>query len=126
MTLYAIYALTTGEILRSGQCQESDLELQAGDGQAVIERASQDQHDGNSYVDLSGPDPVVSPFPEMGATISGLTISDIPAGAVLTIEGVDYTITDGTAELSFSAAGTYTVKLSKWPYLDQSFEVVAT
>lgn len=125
MILFAVYDLTTGEILRSGQCADGDLELQAGDGQAVIERASQYQHDGNSYVDLTG-EPTVTARPDMPATIDGLTISGIPAGAVLTIEGVDYTVDDGEAELSFTLPGTYQVKLSLWPYLDKVFEVVST
>jgi hypothetical protein len=61
----------------------------------------------------------------MGAIIDGLTISNIPPGAILTIEGVDYIVEDGEAELSFSVAGAYTVALKHWPHYDQSFEVVA-
>jgi hypothetical protein len=126
MTLFATYDPSTRKILRVGQCQESDLAVQAGAGDEVIERTDASHDDGNAYVDLSGLDPVVTARPEMGANISGLTISDVPVGAVLTIEGVDYTVNDGEAELSFSAAGTYTVTLAHWPHYDQSFEVVAT
>lgn len=126
MKLSAVYDVSTGVILRSGTCADEDFELQAGTGEAVVERTDADHNDANAYVDLSGAEPAVTSRPEMPASISGLTISDIPTNAVLTIEGTDYTITDGTAELSFSAAGTYTVTLSLWPYYDQSFEVVAT
>lgn len=125
MILFAVYDLTTGEILRSGQCADGDLELQAGDGQAVIERASQYQHDGNSYVDLSGPEPMIAERQEMPATLNGLTITGVPLGATLRIEGVDYAVGDGAAELSFTLPGAYTVKLSCWPYLDKIFEVVS-
>jgi hypothetical protein len=121
MTFYATYDPATGEILRSGQCQESDLELQAGDGQATIERENPDHHDGNAYV-LEG---VITERPAMPATIDGMAISSIPVGAVLTIESVDYTITDGEAELSFTLPGTYHVKLALFPYLDAQFEVTA-
>lgn len=125
MTFFATYDVATGKIRRVGQCHADDLELQERSGQAVVERSDPTHTDLNAYVDLSGPDPVVTARPEMGATIDGLTISDIPVGAVLTIEGVDYTVSDGEAELSFSAAGTYTVTLKHWPHYDQSFEVVA-
>jgi hypothetical protein len=121
MSLYATYDPVTGEILRSGQCQESDIELQAGDGQSVIERENPDHHDSNAYV-MEG---VITERPAMPATIDILTISDVPEGVVLTIEGTDYTITDGTAELSFTLPGTYQVKLALWPYVDAQFEVTA-
>lgn len=125
MILFAVYDLTTGEILRSGQCADGDLELQAGDGQAVIERASQYQHDGNSYVDLSGPEPMIAERQEMPAALNGMTITGIPLGAILTIEGTEYTVNDGEAELTFGLPGTYLVKLSLWPYLDKTFEVIS-
>lgn len=121
MSLFAVYNPTTGAILRVGQCQESDMGLQAGAGEEAVERVDESHNDANAYV-LAG---VVTARPEMGATIDGLTISSIPVGAVLTIEGVDYTVDDGEAELTFSAAGTYTVMLKHWPHYDQSFEAVA-
>jgi hypothetical protein len=126
VSLYAVYDPSTGEILRVGNCTPDDLAVidakVAESGHAAIERYDESHNDATAYV-LDG---VVTIRPAMGATIDGLTLSDIPIGAVLTIEGVEYTITDGEAELSFSAAGTYTVTLSHWPHYDQSFEVVAT
>lgn len=129
MILYAVYDPATGKIRRAGSCVESDLPVidakAAESGHAAIERADPTHHDGNAYVDLTG-EPTVTARPDMPATIDGLTISGIPAGAVLTIEGVDYTVDDGEAELSFTLPGTYQVKLSLWPYLDKVFEVVST
>lgn len=122
----AIYDALTGKIHSTFRGPEGSAADQlVPDGHEMLITETEVDLSVSPYVDLSGPDPVVTARPEMGATIDGLTISDIPEGAVLTIEGVEYTITGGEAELNFSAAGTYTVTLSHWPHYDQSFEVVA-
>lgn len=62
--------------------------------------------------------------PAMPAALAGQTITQIPAGAVLTINGGKaYTVNDGTADLQFDQPGTYTVQLSCWPYLDAEFTI---
>jgi hypothetical protein len=122
MTQYATYDTTTGRIIRSGTCQPEDLAFQAKQGQSVVELDDSSKNDANSFI--SGG--VVVPRPSNPATISGLTISNIPTGCVLTIEGTAYIVNDGTAELSFNAPGTYSVGASLWPYLPKAFEVPVT
>lgn len=53
MISFTVYDVSTGEIARTGSCQDSDLALQAGDGEAVIEGAYLDTEyywDGSSMV----------------------------------------------------------------------------
>lgn len=61
--------------------------------------------------------------PANTATLDGMTLKGVPVGARVTIEGTDYTVTDGTVELSFSHAGTFAVQVSAFPMLDATFEV---
>jgi hypothetical protein len=65
----------------------------------------------------------LQPRPVNSTTLNGMKLTNVPAGATVTIEGTDYTVTDGTADLSFSQPGTYTVTVSAFPMLDATFEV---
>lgn len=50
---FTVYRIDTGEILRTGTCQPSDLDMQAYDGEAVIEGAYKDSlyyYDGDNMV----------------------------------------------------------------------------
>ena len=123
MQRYAVSDNATGMVLKTGWFSNpDDLPGMAGEGQT----ADADPPEG--VVDelwIRGEDGTYSERVEVPATIDGMTITGIPEGAVLTVEGVDYIIDDGEAELSFTLPGTYQVKLSLWPYLDKTFEVVA-
>jgi len=57
------------------------------------------------------------------AKLTGLSITGLPKPSVVTVEGVDYDVTDGQADLSFDQPGTYTVRVSSWPYLNKEFKV---
>jgi hypothetical protein len=61
--------------------------------------------------------------PANPTTLEGMTLKNVPAPCMVTVEGVDHACTDATVELSFSHPGTYTVKVDAWPMLDATFEV---
>lgn len=123
MQRYAVFDDATGMVLKTGKFSNpDDLPGMAGEGQT----AEADPPEG--VVDelwIRASDGSYSERVFMPATLDGMTITGIPEGAVLTIEGIDYTINDGEAELSFTLPGTYQVKLSLWPWLDTTFEVIA-
>jgi hypothetical protein len=62
--------------------------------------------------------------PANPATLAGLELANLPAPCTITVEGVEHGCEDATAELSFSHPGTYPVKVSAWPTLDATFEVI--
>lgn len=53
--------------------------------------------------------------PAMPLSISGTTITGIPAGSVLTLGEQEYQVDDGEAEIDGYSG---TVKITCWPYLD--------
>ncbi|MFT4064266.1 hypothetical protein [Paraburkholderia sp.] len=65
----------------------------------------------------------VVPRPANTVKLDGMTLTNVATGATVTIGGTDYTVTDGTVELSFSQPGIYTVKVSAFPMLDATFQV---
>lgn len=58
-----------------------------------------------------------SPVSMVGGTLVG-----VPAGAVVTIEGVEYIADDSEIEFEFAFPGRYVIRVSCWPFLD--FETV--
>lgn len=57
--------------------------------------------------------------PSFNIQVSGNTLSGVPAGAKLEIEGESYIADGSDIELSFIYPGTYRIKVSCWPYLDK-------
>jgi hypothetical protein len=107
---------TTGRILFKGEVPQSMLALQ---GDSVLEG------DADAALDWVQ-DGAVVPRPANPATLSGLTLMSLPSPCTVVVEGVNHTCTDATCDLSFSQAGTYTVKVLAWPMLDATFEVTQT
>lgn len=106
----------TGRILFKGEVPRSMLELQ---GENVLE--------GDADVALDWiQDGKVVARPENTATLDGMTLKNLPSPCTVTVEGVGHACTDATCDLSFSQAGTYTVKVVAWPALDATFEVTQT
>ena len=107
-----------GVILRTGDCPEEMVSLQAQKDQfALIGWASDALH----YVDttqLSRMDkhPVT-------ATLTGLAFSGLPVPCQLTIEGVTYEHDEDAINLAFTYPGTYTVRVSALHYIARDYEV---
>lgn len=68
---------------------------------------------------------VVKQRPPMPIVLSGMQLENVPLGAVVVIEAIEYPVTDSTVGLAFNAAGTYEVVVKKPPFLDFYVEVTA-
>ena len=91
MIPYIVY-LETGEIKKTGICQESDLLLQAEAGQLVTSGSAMDSE---HYMDLTDPDnPVPVAKTPIPYSLSGTTISDLPE-CTATLLGNSQIVTDG-------------------------------
>lgn len=66
------------------------------------------------------------PRPVGSAFLEGNLLKEVPAGAVVKIEGVSYEADGTDIELEFSHLGSYTIIISKWPYQDQEVTVENT
>jgi hypothetical protein len=60
------------------------------------------------------------------ATLDGMTLRSLPAPCTITIQGTEHACTDDHCELEFTQFGTYTVRVSAFPWLDATFEVTQT
>jgi hypothetical protein len=61
--------------------------------------------------------------PACPATLVGRVLENLPVPCTITIEGVVHDCTDDHCELEFSQPGTYSVRVSSFPWLDASFQV---
>lgn len=109
---------SAGRILRYGSCP-SDLvsgQAQAGETAMAFANPVEDTthyHNGTTVVTR----------PTNPASLSGMTISNVPSGSTIEIEGVRYPVEGSTVNLSFTYPGTYEVKLLSFPAVDTLFEV---
>lgn len=63
-----------------------------------------------------------TPRPASPIARSGLTLSNVPTGSTLFIDGTAYPVQD-TVDLSFPLPGTYALRVECFPYLDWTDEV---
>ncbi|MFW6855396.1 hypothetical protein ACODYM_29315 [Burkholderia gladioli] len=61
--------------------------------------------------------------PANPATLDGMTLKTLPVPCTINVEGVDHACDADHCDLSFSAAGTYSVVVRAWPAVDAVFEV---
>ena len=57
------------------------------------------------------------------ATLSGLTLSNLPAPCKIRINATTYDCTETTSTLSFSQPGAYKVTVTAWPHQDKEFSI---
>ncbi|MFP3564683.1 hypothetical protein [Paraburkholderia sp. SIMBA_030] len=106
-----------GKILYFGSVPQSMLAVQVvPEGGQIVEGVG---YPATDYI-VAG---AITPRPANSATLDGMTLKNVPASAVVSVDATDYAVTDGTVELSFTQPGTYAVKVSAWPMLDATFEV---
>ena len=113
-----VAADSKGEIQYTGSVPEFMMDVQISPAGGSIVRGI-----GSPVTDyvLNG---AITPRPANTATISGMTISNVPNPSTVTIAGGSpTTVTDGEVDLSFTQPGTYTVVVSSWPMLDATFQV---
>lgn len=65
----------------------------------------------------------IVPRPKMALQLVGLILKGVPANAVLTIEGAEYTADGSDLELGFSLPGEYEVVIDLWPYQSEVLHV---
>lgn len=81
-----------------------------------------DTNDVRRYVDLTTR--TVVDKPTQPITVDGRVLKGVQAGAIVTIEGIDYAVSESEdIELEFSHVGVYEVKVKHWPYLDWSASI---
>lgn len=59
--------------------------------------------------------------PSSPAILTGMVLSQLPNPSTVIINGISYTVTEGTAELEFDYPGTYKVLVESWPHLNKEF-----
>jgi hypothetical protein len=112
MTDFAKYD-DAGRILATGSMPAAMLTLQ--DGNIFVGTADADRH----YI-TNG---VAHPRPANPVTLTGTTLSNLPVPCVVRINASEYSCTDGTATLNLTLAGTYTVTIVAFPFLDAVFTI---
>jgi hypothetical protein len=100
----------TGRILFFRECDSEQLQHYRLQGETLT--VAEDDVQQESYCVVDG---VVVKRDSMPLSISGTTISGIPAGSVLAIGEQTFEVDDGEAEIDGYSG---TVKITCWPYLD--------
>lgn len=108
---YVIYEQATGRINRIVTCPADMVTQQCFPDEAYLEGTVTGY---DSYV-VNGH---VVTRPVLPVTRIGNTLHGVPAGATLTIEGVNYLVDGESVELEFSLPGSYMVTIKAWPYQD--------
>lgn len=119
-----VYETATGRPLAAhlGQDLQATLDNHCGAGHSVIE------------VQLAAPSDIkyghvvdgqLQPRPTQSTQLTGLTLTDFPAGALLHVDDQPYPLTDTTVDLDFPLPGTYRLRVECWPYKDWEGEVIA-
>ncbi|MEY2680633.1 MAG: hypothetical protein RL661_864 [Pseudomonadota bacterium] len=114
------YNSTTGQMggVHSGyQDAESALsQIFMAGMDAVIEG----EYDNRTHYILNGQP---TERPASPVTIDGRTLSDVPPGSTLWIDGESYEA-EGDVELDFAMPGTYKLRVVCFPYLDWEYDLV--
>lgn len=76
------------------------------------------------YVANPSTTPTLTARPASPITLDGTTLKDVPAGAIINIDGTEEVVeTAEDVELVFPLSGTYPVRVRHFPYLDFVAEV---
>ena len=108
-----------GKISRTGNCPSEWLNLQATDGEFVMEGRADYR---TQMVDTAAKTVVDRPINT--TQLVGMDLLNVPAGSTVTINGTSYPVTDSTVNLDFTYPGTYQIKVTGWPYQDATFKVI--
>jgi hypothetical protein len=122
---YVVYETSTGTIRSSGVAPEEMVAIQANAGESTLVITGL-VLDTTHYVNIAANPPVVVPLMTITATLTGLDLVGVPMPCTVIIDGISYTVTDGTAELSFGSPGTYTVRVEALHYIPREYEVTVT
>lgn len=113
MSSYTVYDTPTGVILRSGECPDDMVDLQAqGASEAVLVAESKDDA---HFVDLSGPEPIIADRIPLPHSVAWNVISGLPVPTHVRVEGPltdAFEVPDGELEFAPPVPGTYRLTLT--------------
>lgn len=126
-TDYYVYNSGTGVILRAGTCSPTQVAVQALTGEIAVEGFADDSlHYNTGGVRTDRPTFDFDVFSSVPVNVD-LVIVAVPVGVTVYADGVELGVTDGTdTEWSSTQPGTYTLRFSKFPYIDKEFQVEVT
>lgn len=135
---YTVYNTTTGEIVRQVKCPSDSADLQAGDGEDLLDGGYNDL---DYYIDLTQTSPELKPsMPGAintttiaadgvdAATITGLPTQSMNGNSIAVTAKVGrqrHNVTDGEVVFSTDTPGAYTIECSAPTYLPAVFSVEA-
>ena len=124
---YIVYDPMTGEIKWGGYCSPRDYDLQATEGYSVVEGSlSRVQIGMKMIVDGALVDRPFLPFFMSADSVpvdGTITISSLPEGVRVNVDGDDVTVNDHSLTLTFDCPGEYVVRMSLFPYLDKEVTI---
>lgn len=119
MICAVLFDRTTGRITYS---------IQASSAEDVIETTTTGVLTTSEYIPAASnlyyvEDGLLRERPTQSTTLSGLTLSNLPAPCTINIQGTTYECSSPTCTLDFTYPSTYRGFVSNWPFLDYEFEV---
>ena len=116
---YIVFDNSSGEIVKTGSCQESDADLQAGAGQTsrVLKGDWNDvdhYYDGESFAQRPSFDLQPSALEFSAGQV--FRVNNIPEGTEITYPGGSVTVDDGFIEWSTIEPGKYEFEFENFPY----------
>lgn len=116
MTQYAMSIYDTeGRITLTGDVSESTYRLYREQGHLMVDRRADPT---TQYV----VDGELRSRPANPTLRDGMTLQNMPAPCTMTVNGKPYTVTEPTVTLTFPRPGPYTVVVTRFPFLDATFE----
>lgn len=127
MAKFTIYNPATGEIIRSGSCTESDVELQPQEGEALVRGAANDLlHYVVDGVIVDRPTFSISKTEIVADDVDGAVIANLPDPVTVKVDGIAYEVTGGAVSISSPTPATYKVEIDHFPYQLFRTEIVAS
>lgn len=123
MKLYTKYNVESGRIISFGLCQDEIFESSTN----IIEG----QYSDVDYYILNGiptERPIFIPDKTeiLANNVDTVTVSGLPNPFIVTIDGIEYTITDGVFEFVTSLAGIYKIIPQTFPYKQIEVDITAS
>lgn len=126
-TNYILYN-ENGTICRTGNCSESDLHLQAGVGETVMEGLANDalQYVKGGVVKMKQPlGAVWSSQQVLSDGIDEIVLDGLPIPCTVSVDGDPFLVEDGNFEFSTEDIGTYKVQVNHPEYILETWEIEA-
>ena len=130
MRNFTVYSKSTGEVLRSGKCNEEEFDAQVVEADEAVLPISVD--DSDYYVNLATNRKNIRPRPNVKASYqiaidSGIVRFSVPKGTTVTFAEQSYIIDDGIVELSHTVAGDFFLVVTPpFPWVEVESKVIVS